>query len=234
MVSGDMISVILPTLNAQSGLEPTLTSLMPGVMSGLIKQLVIADGGSEDRTLAIADEAGADVVRAAKGRGNQLAAGAREARAEWLLFLHADTLLEPGWELEVQQFLDEARAARDDERVACFRFRLNDRRTAARFLERVVSLRCAIFGLPYGDQGLLISKRHYEKIGGFKPIPLMEDVDIVRRIGRQRMSVMGRAAVTSAERYQRDGYLRRMLRNLSCLTLWFFGVSPERIERLYK
>ncbi len=229
-----MISVILPTLNAQGGLEPTLSSLMPGAMSGLIKQLVIADGGSTDRTLAIADEAGADVVRAPQGRGTQLAAGADAARADWLLFLHSDTLLEPGWELEVQQFLDESKAARDDERVAFFRFCLNDRRSAARVLERIVSVRCSVFGLPYGDQGLLISRRYYQQVGGFKPIPLMEDVDLVRRIGRKHLSAMGRAAVTSAERYQRDGYLKRMLRNANCLSLWLLGMAPERIERLYK
>ncbi|MEM7430129.1 MAG: TIGR04283 family arsenosugar biosynthesis glycosyltransferase [Pseudomonadota bacterium] len=229
-----MVSVVIPTLNAERGLVPCLASLMPGVMSGLISQLVIADGGSEDATLQIADEAGADIVKSERGRGQQLAAGADAARSDWILFLHADTLLEPGWELEVHQFLQEVHSAGDGDQAAYFRFRLNDRKRAARWLERIVSLRCALLSLPYGDQGLLISSRHYRKIGGFNPIPLMEDVDLIRRIGRARLSTMHHAAVTSADRYRRDGYLRRMLTNAGCLTLWHLGVSPERIERIYR
>lgn len=229
-----MITVVIPTLNAEKGLVPCLNSLMPGVMSGLISQLIIADGGSEDTTLKIADEAGADIVNSERGRGQQLAAGANAAKAPWILFLHADTLLEPGWELEVQQFVEEVRLAGDTEQAAYFRFRLNDRKRAARFLESVVSLRCSLLSLPYGDQGLLISNDYYQALGGFNPIPLMEDVDLIRRIGRGHLSNMRHAAVTSADRYRRDGYLKRMLTNAGCLTLWMLGVSPERIERIYR
>ena len=229
-----MITVVIPTLNAEQGLVPCLNSLMPGVMSGLISQLVIADGGSEDATLKIADEAGAVIINSERGRGQQLAAGAKAAKSPWILFLHADTLLEPGWELEAQQFVEEVRLSGDKEQAAYFRFRLNDRKRAARFLESVVSLRCAILSLPYGDQGLLISNDYYQTVGGFSPIPLMEDVDLIRRIGRRHLSNMRHAAVTSADRYRRDGYLKRMLTNAGCLTLWLLGVSPERIERLYR
>lgn len=229
-----MLTVIIPTLNADKALEPTLAALMPAVMSGMIKQLVVSDGGSTDKTVAIADDAGADIVNGPAGRGTQLARGAAEARGDWLLFLHADTLLEPGWDLEVQQFIVEAAAAGDRERVAYFRFRLNDRKSAARWLERIVSVRCRFLALPYGDQGLLISKTLYEELGGFKDIPLMEDVEFVRRVGRFRLSALHHAAVTSAARYSRDGYGKRMLRNASCLALWFMGVAPERIVRLYK
>ena len=229
-----MLTVIIPTLNVDKALEPTLATLMPAVMSGLIKQLVVSDGGSADHTVAIADDAGADIVSGPPGRGNQLALGAAGARGDWLLFLHADTLLEPGWDLEVQQFIAEAHAADDLERVAYFRFRLNDRQSAARLLERIVSARCRLLALPYGDQGLLISKTFYEAIGGFKNMPLMEDVELVRRVGRGRLIALRHAAITSAARYRREGYLKRMMRNASCLALWFFGVAPERIERFYK
>lgn len=229
-----MLTVIIPTLNAERALEPTLAALMPAVMSGLIKQLVVSDGGSNDHSVAVADDAGADIVTGPAGRGNQLALGAAQARGEWLLFLHADTLLEPGWDLEVQQFITEATAAGDRERVAYFRFRLNDRQSAARWLERIVSARCRLLALPYGDQGLLISKSFYDEVGGFKDIPLMEDVDFIRRVGRGRLSALRHAAVTSAARYRQEGYAKRMLRNAGCLTLWFFGVDPERIVRLYK
>lgn len=229
-----MLTVIIPTLNADNALEPTLAALMPAVMSGMIKQLIVSDGGSKDQTVSIADDAGADIVTAPAGRGTQLARGAAEARGDWLLFLHADTLLEPGWDLEVQQFIVAAAAAGDKERAAYFRFRLNDRKSAARWLEKIVSARCRFLALPYGDQGLLISRAFYEELGGFKDIPLMEDVEFIRRVGRFRLSALRHAAVTSAARYRNEGYLKRVLRNATCLTLWFLGVAPERIAQIYK
>lgn len=229
-----MLTVIIPTLNAEASLTPVLASLVPGVVNSVVKQLIVSDGGSVDRTIEIAEEAGADIVRSQKGRGFQLAAGTAPAKADWLLFLHADTLLESGWEHEVMQFIGQAHAADEIERVAYFRFCLNDHTSKARWLERIVALRCKLFALPYGDQGLLINRKFYEQLGGFREIPLMEDVDLVRRIGRSRMAILRHKAVTGAERYRRDGYIWRMLRNISCLTLYFTGVSPERILRIYK
>jgi hypothetical protein len=113
------------------------------------------------------------------------------------------------------------------------RFRLDDRALAARLVERAVALRSGLFRLPYGDQGLVIGRAFYEELGGYARIPLMEDVDIVRRIGRRRLSVLNAAALTSAERYRRDGYLLRPLRNLACLALYKAGVSPRTISSLY-
>jgi hypothetical protein len=97
-----------------------------------------------------------------------------------------------------------------------------------------VAVRCALFRLPYGDQGLAIHRRFYDEIGGFAPIPLMEDVDVVRRIGRKRLVVLRSAAVTSPERYEKAGYLRRSLRNLGCLAMYFAGVKPDLIAKRYE
>ena len=97
-----------------------------------------------------------------------------------------------------------------------------------------MSARCRFLALPYGDQGLLISKTFYETLGGFKNIPLMEDVELVRRVGRGRLIALHHAAITSAARYRREGYLKRALRNASCLAMWFAGVAPERILRFYR
>ena len=93
--------------------------------------------------------------------------------------------------------------------------------------------RCRRFGLPYGDQGLLISRAHYERLGGFRPLPLMEDVDLVRRIGRNDLVPLEADAITSAARYRRDGWWFRPLRNLTCLSLYFAGLPPQALRRLY-
>ncbi len=119
------------------------------------------------------------------------------------------------------------------DRAAYFGFRLDDAAPAARILEAAVGLRCRLLGLPYGDQGLLIARDLYLRLGGFRPLPLMEDVDLVRRIGRRRLVALSCTATTSAARYRREGYVLRPLRNLFCLTLYFLGVPPRRILRFY-
>jgi hypothetical protein len=119
-------------------------------------------------------------------------------------------------------------------RAGYFRFALDDAATPARWLERVVLWRNRILGLPYGDQGLLISRNFYESLGGFKPLPVMEDVDIVLRIGRRRLVMLDGAALTSADRYHRDGYLPRVLRNAVCLSLYAAGVPARVIAGIYQ
>ena len=167
-----MISVVIPTLNAERVLGPTLAALIPATVDGLVRQVVIADGGSADRTLEIAEAAGADIVTAGAGRGYQLLTGAESA---------------PG----------------------------------ARFCDSPM------------DQALLIPSRLYGEIGGFRPMPLMEDVDIVRRLGRDRIIMLRSRAITSASRYQRHGYGPRVARNLACLALYYMRVPIGTIARLY-
>jgi rSAM/selenodomain-associated transferase 2 len=228
-----MISVVIPTLNAEAGLARCLTALVPAAVDGVVREVIIADGGSTDATAAIADDAGATFLQAARGRGQQLAAGAGVAKSGWLLFLHADTVLEPGWEDDVLRHLRATGPGGRPGAAAVFRFRLDDRGVRAAWLQTMVALRCAVFALPYGDQGLLISRRLYDEIGGFRPLPLMEDVDIVRRLGRRRIVNLRSAAVTSARRYRKEGYFRRSIRNLACLGLYFLRVPPRYLTRLY-
>src|SRR5262249_17936588 len=118
--------------------------------------------------------------------------------------------------------------------AAYFTLALGDDSAAARRLEHLVDWRCRVFALPYGDQGLLISRALYDAVDGFRPLPLMEDVDLVRRLGRARLLPLGAPIEASARRYRRDGYLRRPLRNLFCLSLYFAGVPPHRIVGLYR
>ncbi len=228
-----MISVVIPTLNAESGLTCALAALVPATVQGLVREVVIADGGSGDATEEIADIAGATFIRAARGRGAQLAAGAQTARSDWLLFLHADTVLQPGWEQEVASFIERVEQGERPLAAAAFSFALDDRGARPRFLEAMVALRCALLRFPYGDQGLLIPRELYASLGGYRPLPLMEDVDLVRRLGRKRLVMMRARAVTSALRYKREGYFVRMARNLACLSLYYLRVPPKTILRLY-
>ena len=227
-----MLSIIMPTLNAQTGLQSSLLPLIPGVVDGLVKELIIVDGGSDDATLMIAQEAGATLITAQPGRGHQLAAGGKIAKSDWMLFLHADTVLDDGWIEEVNRFI--ARPQAETGSAAVFRFALDDNRWRARLLEMVVALRNRLFALPYGDQGLLISRQLYEEIGGFRKIALMEDVDIIGRLGRGRLEYLKTRATTSARRYRSDGYLTRMMINARCLMMWFAGVSPDKILEKYR
>ena len=227
-----MISVIVPTLNVEPVFTQAMTALVPAVVEGVVSEVIVSDGGSQDKTLELADGMGAKVVRGDKGRGPQLRRGAKAAKGDWFLFLHADTVLERGWAIEVADFI--ARAERNDQDVAAvFRFALDDPTPAARRIERWARLRSRLLSLPYGDQGLLIRRRHYEGLGGYKPIPLMEDVDIVRRIGSSRLTTLRSEAVTSAVRYQRDGYWARPIRNLGLLTLFYLRVPTSTLVRLY-
>jgi rSAM/selenodomain-associated transferase 2 len=228
-----MISVVIPALNAEATLTQTLASLVPAAIEGLVRQVVVVDGGSSDRTVEIADNAGADVVHGSGGRGPQLAAGAEQARFPWLLFLHADTVLEPGWEREVSLLMGRVDSGGHPATAAAFRFALDDRGLRPRLLERLVALRSGILRLPYGDQGLLIPKRLYAEVGGYRPLEIMEDVDLVRRLGRRRTTMLRCRAITSAERFRRDGYARRSARNLLCLALYTLRVPPNIISRIY-
>ena len=228
-----MITVVIPTLNAQTSLAATLTSLVPGAVDGIVRQVLIVDGGSSDRTLRIAEESGADIVRSEPGRGRQLQVGAKAARFPWLLFLHADTVLDPGWEREVATFVERVDIGQRPPAAAAFRFALDDMGFLPRMIEAGVALRCMVLRLPYGDQGLLIQRQLYDEVGGFRAMPLMEDVDIVRRLGRSRTLILRTQAVTSAMRYKRDGYLRRAARNIACICLYYVRAPMPVIVRLY-
>ena len=224
------LSIVIPTLDAASTLGPVLAALEETASAALAHELIVVDGGSKDGTRALARAARAEVLASAPSRGGQLALGGAGACGEWLLFLHADTRLAPGWTGAVARFIADPA---NRERAAVFRLALDDASAAARRVERFVAWRTRVLGLPYGDQALLIARAFYDRLGGFKALPLMEDVDLVRRIGKRRLVLLEARAVTSAARYRRGGWLLRPLRNLACLTLYYLGLPPRLIERLY-
>ncbi len=219
-----MITAVIPTLNAAETL-PACVAALGGA------RVVVVDGGSADRTPEIAAALGARVVTAPRGRGGQLAAGAEAALAggaSWLLLLHADTVLEPGWQAEAE------RVTVTPGKAGFFELAFDDVSPGARRVGRLANWRARTLGLPYGDQGLLISASLYREVGGIRPLPLMEDVDLARRLGRPRLVPLNARAVTSADRYRRDGWWLRPVRNLALLGLFLAGVPAARLVRAYR
>lgn len=210
-------------MNAQAGLAGCI-----GALARLPGEVVVVDGGSSDGTVELAARLGALVVQAPRGRGRQLAAGVAASRGDWVLLLHADTVLAPGWAAVAYPFM-----AAGAGKAGYFRFRLDAAEPEARRLEARVDWRCRRLGLPYGDQGLLISRALLDEVGGIADLPLMEDVDLVRRIGRARLVALEADAVTSAVRFRRDGWRGRSVRNLLCLGMYFAGLPVRWIARVY-
>jgi rSAM/selenodomain-associated transferase 2 len=222
------IAIIIPALNAATTLEATLGMVADSALPDV--ELIVVDGGSRDATPTLAADLGATVIEAPRGRGSQMATGASHSDAPWLFFLHADTRLEAGWDARLASFMADPANA---ERAGVFHLRFDDASPAARRLEWIANRRSRWLGLPYGDQGLILSRPFYEALGGFEPIPIMEDVALVRRVRRNRLVHLEGDAITDARRYQKGGYVLRMLRNLACLTSYFIGVPPRWLVRLY-
>lgn len=216
------LAVVIPVLNRCRDLETTLHALPQ------VGQLIVVDGGSTDGSARVAQDHGATVLMTPPGRGAQLRAGAQHAACPWLLFLHADTQLDQAAWTEIGRRLAEEPTGR----AGTFRFRLDDPAWQARFIEFGVRLRVRLLALPYGDQGLLIHRSLYEQVGGYRDLPLMEDVDLVRRLGRRRLARLDGTATTSAERWRQRGWARQSLANLRCLLLYRLGVPAERIARM--
>lgn len=222
------LSIVIPTLNAAEALPETADALLEGSTRGLVRELVISDGRSTDETLSVARELGAIVVTGEKGRGVQIARGVEAARADWLLILHADTHLADGWSREVAAFI-----AGDCRKAGYFRLRFRSKSVAARFVGAGANLRSRLFGLPYGDQGLLIHRNLLQSVGGFPDLPLMEDVALARSL-KGRLVSLDAAAMTSAERYESDGWTRRSLSNLLTLARYLSGTPAEALVAGYE
>lgn len=218
-----MISVVIPTLDEEALIGDAVASVRAEA-----GEVIVADGGSADATRERARAAGATVIEAPRGRGAQLRRGAEAASGDWLVFLHADTRLDPGWSRALH-------ALPATTSGGAFRFRVDSPRLAFRVIELGARLRSRWLGLPYGDQALFARRDAYERAGGFRPLPLMEDVDFVRRLRRVgRLALLPQRAHTSARRWQERGVLRGTLRNWRVLALYALGRTPESLERIYR
>ncbi len=222
------LTVVIPTLNATTTLGSCVASLIEGVSEGLIAELVLSDGGSTDDIAILAEDLGAKVLTGTPGRGCQLARGAEAAKSPWLLFLHSDTVLSDGWVKTVLTHITD-----HPDRAGYGRLRFAEQGLMARITAGWANLRSGVLGLPYGDQGLLISRQLYNACGGYPDQPLMEDVAIARRL-RGRLRPLGFVATTSGERYTRAGWIRQGTRNLVTLGLYFMGRSAEELAERYQ
>lgn len=217
------ISVIIPALNASETIGHAISSV-----KDYVSEVIVVDGGSSDDTIRKAAEGGAIITDTLAGRGSQLKHGASKAKSRYLLFLHADTRLREGWAEEVAVF------CKNKGEAGAFRFELDYSGYKARALEKFVALRCRYLGWAWGDQGLLISRQLYESIGGFRgDLVLFEDTEIIRRIGKKRLHIFDAGAVTSAQKYVRDGFIVRCTLNFLCLSAYLLGISPKGIKRFY-
>jgi rSAM/selenodomain-associated transferase 2 len=219
------LSVVIPALDEGGRIEAALASASaPGV------EVLVVDGGSRDDTVARARGRGARVLCSAPGRARQLDAGARAATGEVLLFLHADTLLPPGYDAAVTRALADPGVA-----GGAFRFRFDRGSLALRVVEWGARLRVALFRLPYGDQALFLRRCVLEALGGVPQVPIMEDLDLVRAIRRAgQLALLPLPATTSARRYEARGVLRTMLRHWIAAAAWAAGVDRARVAAWYR
>ncbi len=220
------LSIIIPTLDEEEKISQVL-DLLKDLKHG---EVIVADGGSRDRTVANAEERGAKVVCSDPGRGRQLNAGAAQAKGDILLFLHADTLLPEGYAGFVRNAMSNPEII-----GGAFLIRFQPSSFLLQYTQRTINWRTRIFKLPYGDQALFVRASIFQQMGGFANIPLMEDVDFVQRLKKLgKLAFIPEPVTTSSRRFIRHGVLRTTLKNKIIFFGYYLGISPERLARLYR
>jgi rSAM/selenodomain-associated transferase 2 len=227
------VTIVIPVLHDTDAAAALLAQIAPDPDVDVVVVEGIDDpagsgGGDGALGAVVARHPRATLRRTHVGRGHQMNSGAAGTRGEWLLFLHADSVLPEHWFAAL-------RSIGPGIIGGWFRFALDDMAWQARVIERLVAWRVRRLTLPYGDQGLFVRRRTFEALGGFREWPLLEDVDFVRRLARAGDVVeLPLALVTSARKWRRDGWFRRSTKNLAIVVLYWVGVPPERLERWYR
>lgn len=218
------VSIIIPALNEETELPATLASALA---QSEPKEIIVADGGSDDATRDIAARHGVRVVTAARGRARQMNAGAEHAEGDVLLFLHADTRLPVGGLDRLRSTLE-----RRDAVAGCFRLRFDRGGFWLWLWTRSVWMRWPRWA--FGDRALFTRRATFEAVGGFPDQPVFEDLDFVQRVlPHGRFAFLDAEVVTSARRYEHRGALRQQLRNWALWSAWLLGASPHRMARFY-
>jgi rSAM/selenodomain-associated transferase 2 len=217
--------VVIPALDEAARIADAVASARAeGV------EILVVDGGSRDGTAERARAAGATVLASAPGRARQLGVGAKAARGEVVLLLHADTRLPPGWDAAVRGALEEPRVV-----GGAFRLRFDAAGAGLRLVEWGTRLRVALLRLPYGDQALFVRRAVLEAIGGVPQVPIMEDLDLVRAMRRRgRLALLPLAVRSSPRRYRERGIWRTAARNLLAACAWALRFDRERVAAWYR
>jgi rSAM/selenodomain-associated transferase 2/rSAM/selenodomain-associated transferase 1 len=220
------LSIVIPVLNDTEPLRRLLMTIRPDPQVDIV---VVNGGAPDDRLTAICHRPDVRLLTSAPGRGCQMNVGASAAESRWLVFLHADTRLPLQWSAEIR------RASADPDVVGgSFRFRLDSAAWQARLIERAVDRRVRWLDLAYGDQALFVRRDVFDAIGGYREWPLMEDVEFVRRLRQAgKLYHSPQPVLTSARRWERDGWWRRSAKNVMIQALFFAGVAPERLANWY-
>ena len=218
---------MLPILNEEAQVAACLGALQP--LRGQNSELIVADGGSRDRSVALAGPLADRVVVGPRGRAAQMNAGARQANGDILWFLHADSLPPP----DALSLIRAALAGRE-RGWGRFDVRLSGRRPSLRMVEFSMNLRSRLTGIATGDQGIFVRRDLFERIGGYPPIALMEDIALSRTLKRYGRPVCLRQRVlTSSRRWERDGIARTVLLMWRLRLAYFLGADPDRLARIY-
>ncbi|WP_157138989.1 glycosyltransferase [Asticcacaulis biprosthecium] len=217
-----MISVVMPTLNAEDHLVRTLSSLVPGVVEGLIREVVIVDGGSDDSTLEIADSTGCKVIRTDAARGLQLWQGCRAAKGDWILIMHSDSQLGDGWMDQVQNHINA-----HPTQAGYFHLKFDDPSWVASLWAELLTIRSRWLAMPSGDHGLLLSRALYDCVGGYKDQAAFEDVALAMALGRARLRPMATSLTTNARRFKARGWAVGLLTRSARFMLYLLGVPPK-------
>ena len=219
------ISIIIPTLNSETDLPETLRSLFEGIENNLIRELIISDGGSTDKTKFIANEAGACVIEGFLGRGLQISEAIDKSSGDWILIIHADTSLSLDWSVEILQKIDKDFAYH-------FKLKFKSKSLFARILEYWAQIRSSFLGLPYGDQGLLIHRDLIDAVGGFPKTLILEDVALAVKL-KGKIKSLNILAHTSAEKYHKNGWLRQSIVNFYILLQYLTGKDTNLLYKIY-
>ena len=223
-MAGTRIAAIVPALDEEQGLRHCLLELV-----GRADEVVVVDGGSRDATLARALECGARAISAQRGRAGQMNAGAMQCQADVLVFVHADTRMPPGWREAIE------RALQAGARWGRFDVRLDSGRAPLRLVGAMMNLRSRLTGIATGDQAIFVSRAAWRDCGGFAAIPLMEDIELSRRLKRVAgaPTALRERVLVSARRWERRGVLRTIAQMWLLRALYYFGAPPATLHRLY-
>ena len=219
------LSIIIPALNESAQIPAAIQS----ARKGLPLEVIVVDGGSRDETAQIASKAGATVIQAPRGRAAQMNAGAGISRGSHLLFLHADTRLPDGYSVYIRRILNDSVAG------GAFRFGIAQPFSGRRLVEWMTNFRARKLQMPYGDQAIFIRRKDFIEMDGFKPLPIMEDYDFIRRLRRRgRIVIADAVALTSGRRWLELGALRTTLINQLMITGYYCGIAPEKLAEFYR